>query len=337
MVYISDMKEGQRIDGVYYCREKLLQKNKHGKDYYALQLQDKTDVIPAKVWDITPQIGEFKSGDYVRVTGDIGLFNDHPQMRVTSLRKVDPSQVNVADFVKASKRDPEEMYAEVMDRIANIRDPYLRAVAEYFYRNEKLRRKILVHPAAKSVHHSYLGGYLEHVLGVTAIADFIARQYEDIDVDMVVTGALLHDIGKLWELTPMPAEYTDQGQLLGHITIGYAKVGEAIRSIPDFPVQKAVLLEHMILSHHGELEFGAPKVPMTREAMILHIADNADAKINIMTDVIRKDRTDGSWTGYNRFLERYLYKGEVPEEQPEALTQMALGDDDGYFSGTDRN
>ena len=164
------------------------------------------------------------------------------------------------------------------------------------------------------MHHNFVGGFLEHVTSVTRLADFLAQSYHPVNRDLIITAALLHDIGKLWELNPMPAgDYSMEGQLLGHIMIGYDMVRDAIRDIADFPPELALQLEHIILSHHGELEFGSPKVPMTMEAMVIHLADNTDAKMKMVEEFLKNDQNSGEWTDYNRYLSRTFYKGGAQE------------------------
>ena len=207
------------------------------------------------------------------------------------------------------------MYQEVTQWIQKVSEPHLAQLLYHFYRDdEKLAQRIRIHPAAKSVHHNFVGGFLEHVTSVTRLADFLAQSYHPVNRDLIITAALLHDIGKLWELNPMPAgDYSMEGQLLGHIMIGYDMVRDAIRDIADFPPELALQLEHIILSHHGELEFGSPKVPMTMEAMVIHLADNTDAKMKMVEEFLKNDQNSGEWTDYNRYLSRTFYKGGAQE------------------------
>ncbi|MBQ5960126.1 MAG: HD domain-containing protein [Firmicutes bacterium] len=312
MIMIHDMRDGVRVVGHYLCKEKLLQKTKAGKDYYSLLLQDKTGTIHCRIWNITPLIGEFSQGDVVLIDGTVVTYADNLQLNVQRLRRSEPGEYDPMDLLAQSSRDLEEMMQEIESWIDQVSDPWLQKLLNAFYGDPALRGRILKHPAAKSVHHNFIGGYLEHVNSVTEIAAFLAGKYDGVDRDMVIAGALLHDIGKLWELAPIPpGDYTKAGQLIGHIMIGYSKIHDQIARIEGFPVEKAMLLEHLILAHHGELEYGSPKVPMTKEAMIVHLADNTDAKMEIFLESLAADRSDSEFTEYNRILERNLYKGNT--------------------------
>ncbi|MBQ7065161.1 MAG: HD domain-containing protein [Firmicutes bacterium] len=315
---ISDLREGNSARGYYLCKEKQLLKSKAGKNYLSLTLQDASGSINGKVWDLNVRIGEFDKGDVVLAEGSIVTFAGDLQMNISRIRRCEAGEYDMADLTPSTDKDRDQMYRRILEWIDSLSKPYYQKLLNAFYRDDaRLVDKIKQHPAAKSVHHNYLGGYLEHVTSVTDIAVHLAGLYENVDLELVITGALLHDIGKLWELNPMPlGDYTNEGQLLGHVMIGYAKVGEKLRLVPDFPRGKAVELEHIILSHHGELEFGSPKVPATMEAMIIHLADNSDAKLKLIEETLKTDRAEGDWTEYNRFLSRTLYKGGQDRVQP---------------------
>lgn len=316
MNYIQNLREGQKVIEHYLCKEKALFHTKAGKSYLSLTLQDKTGTISAKVWEINTQIGEFSKGDFIKVDATITSFQGEPQMNIQRLRKSEPGEYNPADYSPSTQKDINEMYRQILDWTASIRDPYLKKLLEAFYQKDPvLKERIRLHPAAKSVHHNFVGGYLEHVTSVTRLAEYLAGQYGPVNRDLVVTAALLHDIGKLWELNPMPAgDYSTEGQLLGHIMIGYDKIRDEAAKISGFPQELLLELEHIILSHHGELEFGSPKVPMTLEAMIIHLADNTDAKLKMVEEFLKNDQTEGEWTEYNRFLSRNFYKGSYKED-----------------------
>lgn len=315
MEYIRDFQDGQRIIGHYLCKEKSMFRTKAGKNYLSLVLQDKTGTVTAKIWELNVQIGEFAKGDFIKIDAQVNTFQGDLQLNIQRLRKSDEGEYDPADYSPASERDPDTMYQEVTQWIQKVSEPHLAQLLYHFYRDdEKLAQRIRIHPAAKSVHHNFVGGFLEHVTSVTRLADFLAQSYHPVNRDLIITAALLHDIGKLWELNPMPAgDYSMEGQLLGHIMIGYDMVRDAIRDIADFLPELALQLEHIILSHHGELEFGSPKVPMTMEAMVIHLADNTDAKMKMVEEFLKNDQNSGEWTDYNRYLSRTFYKGGAQE------------------------
>lgn len=315
MEYIRDFQDGQRIIGHYLCKEKSMFRTKAGKNYLSLMLQDKTGTVTAKVWELNVQIGEFAKGDFIKIDAQVNTFQGDLQLNIQRLRKSEEGEYDPADYSPASEIDPDTMYQEVLGWIQKVSEPHLAQLLSHFYQDdEKLAQRIRIHPAAKSVHHNFIGGFLEHVTSVTRLADFLAQSYHPVNRDLIITAALLHDIGKLWELNPMPAgDYSRQGQLLGHIMIGYDMVRDAIRDIADFPPELALQLEHIILSHHGELEFGSPKVPMTMEAMVIHLADNTDAKMKMVEEFLKNDQNSGEWTDYNRYLSRTFYKGGATE------------------------
>ncbi len=317
MTYIKEFQDGQRIIGHYLCKEKSMFKTKAGKNYLSLVLQDKTGTVPAKVWEINVQIGDFAKGDFIKVDAQVTTFQGDIQLNVQRLRRSMEGEYDPQDYLPCTEKDIPAMYQEVTRWIDGMKDPYLKKLLSRFYlEDQELAAKIHQHPAAKSVHHNFVGGYLEHVTSVTRMAEYLAGQYSPVRRDLVVAAALLHDIGKLWEINPLPAgDYSTAGQLLGHIMIGYEKICREISRIPDFPEKLALELEHIILAHHGELEFGSPKVPMTMEAMIIHLADNTDAKLKMIEEFLKNDSGDGEWTEYNRYLSRTFYKGGKEEEE----------------------
>jgi 3'-5' exoribonuclease len=226
------------------------------------------------------------------------------------MQTVPESEIDIADFLPASKRDRDEMFAELKGWIASMTSPHLKALLETIFADEAIALAYRTAPAAKSIHHGWIGGLIEHVLSVCRLAKLTAAHYPDIDFDLLLAGVILHDIGKIHELTyARSLGYSDAGQLIGHITIGIRMVEDAARKLPGFPPLLLDLVEHMILSHHGQLDFGSPKVPLFLEAMLLHLIDNMDSKMEAMRAHIAKDRqATGVWTGYNAPLERIVLK-----------------------------
>lgn len=261
MKYISTLREGERINEIFLCKSKQTAMTKSGKPYDNVILQDKTGTLDAKIWDVgSVGIEEFDAMDYIAITGDITSFQGNLQCSIKRARKVNEGEYDPADYLPVSDKDVEVMYKELMGFIGSVKNQYLSQLLHSFFDNKEFERRFKFHSAAKSVHHGFVGGLLEHTLGVTKNCDYFAKMYPILNRDLLLTAAIFHDIGKLKELSTFPEnDYTDAGQLLGHIMIGAEWVGDAIKSIDGFPVVLANELKHCILAHHGELEFGSPK------------------------------------------------------------------------------
>ncbi len=306
MKYINEMHESDRLNDIYLCKSMQSAQTKAGRTYWNVTLQDKTGTVNAKVWDPdSPGIAEFETGDYIWVVGEVVVFNNANQVNIRQARKATDGEYTPADYVPCSERDINEMYDELMKLVASVRAPYMKTLLAGYFEDEDFKKKFCFHSAAKSVHHGFVGGLLEHTLSVASLCAFYADHYKYLDRDLLLTAAILHDIGKLRELSPYPDnDYTDEGQLLGHIMIGASMVNEAISKIPDFPRVKADELMHCILSHHGELEFGSPKKPAIAEAIALSFADNTDAKMETMKEALNGSTIYGiAWQGFNRYLD----------------------------------
>ncbi len=306
MKYIDTLREGMRISEIYLCKSKQVALTKSGKEYGSLVLQDKTGTIDAKIWDLgNPGIGNFESMDYVRVDADVTVFMGSNQLNIKRIRKADKGGYVPADYLPVSSKDIGLMYEELLKLIESIKNPYLRRLADsYFVEDTAFAKAFRFHSAAKSVHHGFVGGLLEHTLSVVKLCDYFASSYPMLHRDLLLTAAMFHDIGKLVELSKFPEnDYTDDGQLLGHIMIGTEMLSERIKTIPGFPARLASELKHCIVAHHGELEYGSPKKPALLEAMALNFADNADAKMETMMEALRSAGDGQGWLGYNRLLE----------------------------------
>jgi 3'-5' exoribonuclease len=263
------------------------------------------------MWDNASEAMEtFGKDHFIRVKGMIQIFQNRPQLSIHKLQPVVETEVDIADFLPASKRDRDEMFRELQGLIAEIANPYLKPLLESLFGDETIATRYRTAPAAKTVHHAWVGGLIEHVLSLAQLAKFTGAHYADIDMDLLMAGVLLHDIGKITELSyARSLGYSDEGQLLGHIMIGVQMVDEHIRRIPGFPPKLRDLLLHMILSHHGQLDYGSPKVPVFPEAMLLHLIDNMDSKMECVRGLTERDRlVEGNWTGYSGALERGLLK-----------------------------
>ena len=306
MKYISTLREGERINEIFLCKSKQTAMTKSGKPYDNVILQDKTGTLDAKIWDVgSVGIEEFDAMDYIAITGDITSFQGNLQCSIKRARKVNEGEYDPADYLPVSDKDVEIMYKELMGFIDSVKNQYLSQLLHSFFDNKEFERRFKFHSAAKSVHHGFVGGLLEHTLGVTKNCDYFAETYPILNRDLIVSAAIFHDIGKLEELSTFPEnDYTDEGQLLGHIMIGAEMVGERIRTIPGFPKGTANELKHCILAHHGELEYGSPKKPALAEALALSFADNIDAKMETIREIFASvPENNLEWQGYNRLLE----------------------------------
>jgi 3'-5' exoribonuclease len=311
MKYIETLREGDRISEVYLCKFKQSALTKAGKAYDNVILQDKTGTIDAKIWDPgSIGIDEFDTMDYVAITGDVTSFQGNLQLSIKRARKVGEGEYNPSDYLPVSEYDIDGMYIELMGYINSIKNPYLSKLLHAFFDNANFEKRFKFHSAAKSVHHGFVGGLLEHTLSVTRNCDFFAKNYPIINRDLLLTAAMFHDVGKLSELSTFPEnDYTDAGQLLGHIVIGYEWVGAEIKKIEGFPVVLANELRHCILAHHGELEYGSPKKPALVEAWALSFADNMDAKMETLKEMLVGIPDNNlEWQGFSRVLDSNIRK-----------------------------
>ena len=310
MRYINDLREGGRIQDIYLCKYKQSAVTKNGKHYESIILQDKTGQIDAKIWDPNSDaIAEFEVLDYIYVAGTVSSFNGQLQASLKQVRKADPGEYIPADYLPMTKKNTKAMYQELLGYAGSVKDPYLSALLkDFFVEDKEFISSFAKHSAAKTVHHSFVGGLLEHTVSVTRLAAFLADNYPAINRDLLISASLLHDIGKTKELSFFPMnEYTDDGQLLGHIMIGVEMIHDKIRKIEGFPEILETELKHCILSHHGEYEFGSPKKPAIIEALALNYADNTDAKLETMTEALENGGSE-NWLGFNRFFDSNLRK-----------------------------
>lgn len=311
MRYIDGLREGMRITEIYLCKSKQIAQTKAGKDYGNLVLQDKTGTIDSKIWELnSPGVGTFEALDYVYVDAEVTMFQGNHQLNIRRIRKADEGEYLPADYLPVSTKDIDLMYGELTEYVRSVKNPYLnRLAASYFLEDAQFAKEFQFHSSAKSIHHGFVGGLLEHTLSVVKLCDYFAKHYSNINRDLLLTAAMFHDIGKLKELSVLPEnDYTDSGQLLGHIVIGVGMLTERIRNIPKFPEKLERELIHCILSHHGELEYGSPKKPALLEALALSFADNTDAKMETMIEALQKSGENQGWLGYNRLLETNIRK-----------------------------
>ena len=305
MKYIRDYKEGDRMFDIYLCKHKQSAVTKNGKPYENVILQDKTGTIDAKVWDPNNAgIAEFDAMDYIEVYGDVISFQSALQVNVKRIRVCREGEYDPADYLPVSSKSIDGMYKELLGLIGRTENGFLKKLLEsFFVEDEEFIRAFRMSSAAKTIHHGFVGGLLEHTLSVAKLCEYFCRTYPILKRDLLIAAALCHDIGKTKELSRFPEnDYTDDGQLLGHIIMGAEMVGEKARQIPGFPPVLAAELKHCILAHHGEYEYGSPKKPALIEAAALNLADNADAKLETFSEALQ-GATGYGWLGYNRLFE----------------------------------
>jgi 3'-5' exoribonuclease len=309
--YINELQPNQNIEAVFLVAHKEVRQKKTGEPYLSLVLTDRSGELDAKMWDNAAEVLEaFGHNDFVRVKGATQIFQNRLQFTVHKLKTVPESEIDLGDFLVASKRDRDEMFRELQAHIAAMSNPHLKGLLDGIFADPAVAYAFRNAPAAKSVHHNWIGGLIEHVLSLCTLAKFTSAHYPNIDADILMTGIILHDVGKIYELEfTRSIRYGDQGQLLGHIQIGIQMITDQIHKQPDFPVRLRDLVVHLILSHHGQLEFGSPKLPSFPEAMLLHLLDNMDSKMEAMRALIEHDRQlEGNWTLYSNTLERSVLK-----------------------------
>ena len=313
-LFVSEIQEHQPVDTVFMCAAKNEGVTKGGAGYLILKLLDRSGEIEGRVWDRAEDLAKrFEKSDYVRVRGQATVYQGRLQIRVHDVIKVVETEVAAGDFLPKSQYDPEVMAAELMTILRGVKNPHLLALAEAFFADAEFMDLFKRAPAGKSVHHSFLGGLLEHTLSLVKLILKVVENYRDVDVDLLLIGGFLHDMGKIYEFSfDRTVEYTDKGQLLGHLVMEVEKVSEKIRTIPDFPDELAVLVKHMLVSHHGQYEFGSPKLPQTVEALILHYLDDLDGKIQSIQALMAKERS--RWTSYHRTYGRSFFRGDGPKE-----------------------
>ncbi|MBI2354074.1 MAG: HD domain-containing protein [Deltaproteobacteria bacterium] len=318
--FVAEIKDRDAVNAVFLVKEKIMAMAKNGKPYMNLRLMDKSGEVDAKVWDNVDVLDKlFDKDDFVRVRGKASVYLNKMQVVAAEIARIADEEVELADFLPESPRDIDEMRRELSTVVAAIANPHLRELMEGFLTDESLMKLYCKAPAAKGMHHVYLGGLLEHSLALVKLVKGIVPLYEGINEDLLVVGALLHDVGKIHEMSFERAfDYTDAGKLLGHITIGVELVEEKIRRLEGFPRELSLLLKHMLLSHHGQYEYGSPKRPKTVEATILNYLDDMDSKINgIRAHIARESVSTSRWTSHHRLYDRYFFKVNGMEGEQE--------------------
>ncbi len=314
-VFIKDLRENENAEICLLVKEKIMLVDRNGKAYLSLKLMDKTGEIDGRVWEDAEELSRnFSKGEVVWVRGKVVTFMGKAQLKVIDLKKIDPKDVDFLDYLPQTMKDTEEMLKDLRGMIDGIDNPYLKTLLLLFLEDENIIKPFKKCPGGKQIHHAFLGGLLEHTHSVARLSIMIKGHYQGIDGDLLLAGSILHDIGKIRELTVNGYfDYTDEGRLLGHIYLGLEMVEERIRRIDGFPEELALQLKHMIISHHGDYIFGSPRRPKTVEALILHHLEDMDAKVRGLMDFLKTDQSRSSWTSYNHFFERFFYKGSSIE------------------------
>jgi len=310
-IWIKDIRENVEVRGDYLVTRKVVSQTRQGNAFLTLTLGDRTGTVEAKVWDRVEEIStQFKEGDIVTITGQASTYRNQIQIQIHDLKQK-KSPVDPAIFQESTPKDIPEMFSELRKLAHRIKNPHLRALIESFMSDHQFILQFKKAPAAKTFHHSYHGGLLEHTLSVSQMAVLVTEHYPDLDGDLLLSGAILHDIGKTDELDfELNIEYSDKGRLLGHIVLGALMVEEKLKTLKNFPPELGLRLKHLILSHHGEFDLGSPKRPKFLEAFALNLIDDLDAKINGLSRFLKDDRREGSWTAFNNLFQRYLFKGD---------------------------
>ena len=312
-VFVEALRAGDKIDDTFVLAEKILSQKRNGENYLNITLADRTGRIKGVAWDNVDRIvNQVASGDFVRVIGNISEYREALQFVVKEMTPCLPDTVNPSDYLPAAARDVDQMFSRLTEVTDSMENRHLKRLFELFWNDAGFTRDFKAAPAAKKMHHAYLGGLLEHTLSMALLADRIAGHYGGIDRDLLIAGAILHDIGKIREFEySTNLNYSDEGRLVSHIIIGVQILEEKIQNLEDFPVEMANLLKHMIISHHGAREFGSPEPPKTIEAVLLYYIDEIDSKVNGIREFMAVEESGENWTAYHRLLGRHFYKGKI--------------------------
>ena len=315
-VYINEIRENGLVDSLFLVKEKSSAVTKSGNAYLRLKLVDRSGEIEGRIWTSVENVADsFEKDSFVHVTGRAVSFQERLQLNITSIKSVGEEEILFQDFFPVTEKDVEEMFRSLLDVSRQVKNPHLSQLLQLFWGDESFVSLFKMAPASKWLHHNYLGGLLEHTLSVAQLAIKNAGHYPGLDLDLLITASIFHDLGKVDELSYRRSfDYSDEGRLLGHIILGIDRVEEKIHQLPDFPKDLSMLLKHFLLSHHGQYIWGSPKKPMTLEAVMLHFLDDMDAKVNGVQQFMRKEVPEGSrWSAYHRMFEQYFYVPALQE------------------------
>ncbi len=315
--FVADLKERDQLMSVFLASDKTLLVDRNGKKYLSLSLSDRSGKLNARMWERVEILSEqFQNGDFVKVKGHVQLFQNRRQIVLHDICLAQPEDYQVKDFVASDRVEPERMYNELCRLVCETQNPFVRQLLENTIKDPEIRQKLMQSPAAKSIHHAYLGGLLEHILSITNMMKFLAEHYRPLlDRDLLVFGAIYHDIGKLWELQLADGiQYTDRGRLVGHMTIACELIDEKAAEIERFPSELKDVLKHIVLSHHGKLEYGSPKRPKFPEALVVAMIDDLDSKLNTIFQFMESELEGGErWSRYHTGFDRYFYLSHFRE------------------------
>ena len=327
-LWIKDLKEEEIVQGLYMVKVKRVGTTKKGTPFLSLTLGDRTGEVEAKVWERADTLSPlFREGDVIHVQGRASSYRNQIQVTLSNLKVSEDRRGDPDLFIESSARDVKDMMRALRKILKGIENHFIKSLIDKFLSDRVFITSFKRAPAAKNFHHSYLGGLLEHTLSVCQMGRYVVEHYPELDKDMLMAGAFLHDIGKIKELQfDRQIDYTDEGRLLGHVVLGVTLVDEKLDGLKDFPEELALRLKHLILSHHGQLEFGSPKRPKFLEAYALHLIDDLDAKMNGLGRFMERDRKEGDWTDFNRLFDRYFLKGKIPEAEQKGETDLPEDD-----------
>lgn len=321
--YVRDLKDKDQVESIFLVTEKSSLTDRNGKLYLSITLSDSTGHFNGRIWEKADEIQKrFESGDFVKVRGFVQTYQNRKQLIVHDCNKVLSNEVNLSDYIGVSQLDPIKMYDQLLDLVLGIQNDFIRGLMHSTLIDEEIKVRLLKAPAAKTIHHAYIGGLLEHILSICELMKSVAHNYKWLNLDLLIFGAVFHDIGKLWELSIEDGiKYTDRGRLVGHMAIGCELIDEKSRSIFGFPVALKESLKHIVLAHHGKLEYGSPKEPAFPEAMVVAMIDDLDSRMNTIFHFMKSELSGGeNWTRFNTQFERYFYlpflrdKLETPSE-----------------------
>ncbi len=308
--YLSEIKENDAVDSLFLVREKSLGITKSGNAYLKLLLVDRTGEMEGRIWNsVDPLSGSFEKDDFVQVKGKVVSFQDHLQLNITHIERMEEEEILLSDFFPMTEKDIEGMFRALTEAGQQVKDHCLSQLLRLFWEDESFVEKFKIAPASTHLHHTYIGGLLEHTLSVTQLVLINAGHYSGLNLDLLITASILHDLGKVDELSYQRSfDYSDEGRLLGHILLGIERLEDKIRQLPDFPNDLAIQLKHLLISHHGQYQWGSPRKPMTLEAILLHFLDNLDAKLQGVQQFFKKQVPEGSrFSRYHPFFEQYFY------------------------------
>ena len=327
--YISEIKENDNIESLFLVKEKSSGITKTGNAYLKLKLVDRSGEIEGRIWTSVETFADsFEKDDFVHIVGKSVSFQEHLQLNITHIERVGEEEILFSDFFPTAEKDIDEMFHSLVEISQQIKNPHLNQLLQLFWEDESFIKLFKMAPASKWLHHNYLGGLLEHTLSLVQLVLKNVTHYSGLNLDLLLTASILHDLGKVDELSYHRSfDYSDEGRLLGHIILGIERLEDKIRQLPDFPKDLSTLLKHLLLSHHGQYIWGSPKRPMTLEAVMLHYLDDMDAKMNGIQQFIKKQVPDGSrWSTYHRIFEQYFYVPTLWDqmELPDKIGKNAL-------------